>query len=244
MTKVKHSKAQQNINWLKKIPIAHRGLHDKTQGVYENSLSAVQAAIDGGYSIEVDLQPSSDQIPMVFHDADLKRMTTRDDKIRDVNQLTLNKINLLSSDDTIPTLQQLFDLVDGRSGLVLEMKGHEGPVEGFVPAILDAISKYDGPVVIMSFDHWLLEEARDLAPDFPIGLTAYGDDNRYEINRQAAEDYGVDFVSYELANLDCKFVSEFKKTGKPVISWTVRTRKDLERSNKYADQPTFEGFRP
>ena len=244
MTEVKHTNTQQNINWLKKIPVAHRGLHDKAQGIYENSLSAVQAAVDGGYSIEVDLQPSSDQIPMVFHDSDLKRMTARDDEIRDVNQLTLGKINLLSSEDTIPTLQQLFDLVDGRSGLVLEMKGRKGYFEGFVPAILKAISNYNGQAVIMSFDHWLLEEARNLAPDFPIGLTAYGDDSRYEINKQAAEEYKVDFISYELANLDCKFVSEFRKTGKPVISWTVKSRADLERSNKYADQPTFEGFRP
>ncbi|MCG6904588.1 MAG: phosphodiesterase, partial [Rhodobacter sp.] len=34
-------------------PLAHRGLHDVSRGVPENSRAAFQAAIDGGYGIEM-----------------------------------------------------------------------------------------------------------------------------------------------------------------------------------------------
>ncbi|NND17548.1 MAG: phosphodiesterase, partial [Silicimonas sp.] len=49
-------------------PIAHRGLHDVTDGRPENSRAAVRAAIARDYSIEIDLQPSADGVAMVFHD--------------------------------------------------------------------------------------------------------------------------------------------------------------------------------
>ena len=45
---------------------AHRGLHDAS--VAENSMAAFRAAIDAGYGIEMDIQPSRDSVPMVFHD--------------------------------------------------------------------------------------------------------------------------------------------------------------------------------
>ena len=40
-------------------PIAHRGLHDRASGVIENSASAFEAAIAGGFAIECDVQLSS-----------------------------------------------------------------------------------------------------------------------------------------------------------------------------------------
>ena len=36
-------------------PIAHRGLHDVSNGRPENSSAAIAAAISGGYGIEIDV---------------------------------------------------------------------------------------------------------------------------------------------------------------------------------------------
>ncbi|MEM8744571.1 MAG: glycerophosphodiester phosphodiesterase family protein, partial [Pseudomonadota bacterium] len=63
-----------DLNWLIR-PTAHRGLHDATKGIIENTPSAVQAAIDAGYAIEVDIQPASEGQAVVFHDATLDRLT-------------------------------------------------------------------------------------------------------------------------------------------------------------------------
>jgi glycerophosphoryl diester phosphodiesterase len=56
-------------------PIAHRGLHDRTAGVIENSPAAFAAAIAAGYGIEMDIQRSADVEAMVFHDHELPRLT-------------------------------------------------------------------------------------------------------------------------------------------------------------------------
>ncbi len=56
-------------------PIAHRGLHDRSRGIIENSRSAFEAAIAHGYAIECDVQLSKDGEPYIFHDDDLERLT-------------------------------------------------------------------------------------------------------------------------------------------------------------------------
>ena len=62
-------------DWLTARPIAHRGLHDAASGVIENTASAFQAALDGGYGIECDVQISADGEAMVHHDHTLGRLT-------------------------------------------------------------------------------------------------------------------------------------------------------------------------
>ena len=52
-------------DWLTARPVAHRGLHDAARGVIENMPGAVQAAIAGNFSIEVDIQLTADGEAMV-----------------------------------------------------------------------------------------------------------------------------------------------------------------------------------
>ena len=48
------------LDWLTARPIAHRGLHDAASGVIENTASAVKRAIEGNFSVEVDLHVTAD----------------------------------------------------------------------------------------------------------------------------------------------------------------------------------------
>ena len=45
-------------DWLTARPVAHRGLHDIARGIVENMPAAAQAAIDGNFAIECDIQLS------------------------------------------------------------------------------------------------------------------------------------------------------------------------------------------
>ena len=62
--------------WLTATPIAHRGLHDRTKGLIENTCGAARAAIARGYAIECDVQLTADGKAIVFHDFELDRLTT------------------------------------------------------------------------------------------------------------------------------------------------------------------------
>ena len=55
-------------NAMKGIYYAHRGLHSRETQAPENSLAAFRRAVHAGYGIELDVQLTKDDVPVVFHD--------------------------------------------------------------------------------------------------------------------------------------------------------------------------------
>ena len=54
--------------------IAHRGIHDNID-IPENTLQAFKKAVKNNISIELDVQLTKDNVLVIFHDDNLKRMT-------------------------------------------------------------------------------------------------------------------------------------------------------------------------
>ena len=79
----------------RRIPLAHRALHDVGDGRPENSRAAIRAAMAAGYGIEIDLQLSRDGRAMVFHDYDLTRLTGVKGVIQQRDATDLSQIALL-----------------------------------------------------------------------------------------------------------------------------------------------------
>lgn len=225
-------------------PIAHRGLHDKNQGIFENTLSAFKAATKGGYAIECDLQFSADGIPMVFHDFDLKRLCGIGGNVRDKMASELTQLSVGGSLDKIPTLKSLLELVDGQVPLILELKGRKDNDDGFAGAVLDDIENYKGPIAVMSFAQHLIRDFHELGCVCPIGLTAEGKEPETFFEHEEALAFGVSFISYDIDDIPNPFVEAQRKQGKKIITWTVRNREQQKLSDQHADQITFEGFDP
>lgn len=233
------------LDWLVRRPIAHRGLHDSANGRIENTLSAVSAAVNAGYSIEVDLQLAADGVPVVFHDYALQRLTGEKGNIDEYTAAELGEMKIGPSQDTVPTLGELLKIVDGRCGLVIELKGQDPEREaGYGLAVCEQLASYHGPAAVMSFKHWLVEDFDSQGSDIPLGLTAEGDDNTYQMHLEINERIDFDFLSYGIRDLPCQFSTEFRSSGKPVITWTIRTAEEAKRSALFADQITFEGYLP
>lgn len=225
-------------------PIAHRGRHDGNKAVWENTLSAFQAAIDAGFAIECDLQYVADATPVVFHDSDMERLCRMKGDVRAKSSSELGLVSIGGTGDKIPSLKQLLRLVKGRVPLVLELKGREGDDEGFASSVLEELEDYDGPVALMSFDHWLLRDLKELESPRPVGLTAEGaKPEDFELHEKIMKT-GLDFISYNIMHLPNDYITLQRNKDIPVISWTVRSASQASHSAANADQITFEGFDP
>ena len=106
---------------LRRLPIAHRALHDARQRRPENSLSAIHAAISAGYAIEIDLQISSDGHAVMFHDETLDRMTAQSGPVNARSLADLRAIALKGSDDTIPSFAEVLSFVAGRVPILVDV---------------------------------------------------------------------------------------------------------------------------
>ena len=244
------------LYWLKR-PIAHRGLHDAERGIYENSVSAVKAAMRKGLAVEVDLQRAAGDMPVVFHDATLDRLTNETGPVaaRDVEHL--RALPLKQGGDKILSLPDLLELVSDAVPLLLEVKSNGSGHGAFEANIANILARYHGPVAVMSFDHHSVSAFRKHAPALPRGLVScrFSDTaskahfsmmQRFAMRHLLTSVFArPHFVAYDIralpavAPLFAKFVA-----GLPLLAWTVRTEAELARALRYADAPIFEEISP
>jgi glycerophosphoryl diester phosphodiesterase len=244
------------LYWLQR-PIAHRGLHDEARGIVENSASSVSAAMGKGYAIEVDLHCAAADMPIVFHDDTLERLTFETGPVAERTTEALAQIPLRNSADHILSLPALLNLVNGYVPLILEVKSTWRRDGRFETNIARILSGYRGPVAVMSFDPHCVAAFRNAAPDLPRGLVADRcSDAEYWRGLTLWQRLAMrnlfgsaiarpNFIAYDIDALPAlaPLVARFL-FGLPLLTWTVRTSEQRERALRYADAMIFEGIIP
>ena len=244
-------------DWLTARPVAHRGLHDISRGIVENMPGAVQAAIAGNFSIEVDIQLSADGEAMVHHDHALGRLTEAGGELVEKTAAELKAIRFKDTDERMMSLSDLCTMVAGRVPLVIEVKSHFDGDRRLVTRMMEVLSAYSGPVVGMSFDPDQVLALRETMPNLPRGITAQRtyDDSSWTKLTPAQRDgmlylrHGFKtephFVAFWVNQLPAPAPWVARNVfGCPLLAWTVRTAEQRERAARYADQMIFEGFVP
>lgn len=240
-----------------RLPLAHRGLHDRAAGIVENSRAAVAAAVAAGYGVEIDVQHSADGEAMVFHDEALPRLTGASGLVADHTAETLGRMRLLGADEGVPTLPEILALVAGRAPLLIEVKdqtGVLGPEVGALERRVAAlVSAYPGPAAVMSFNPHSVAALAAAAPAVARGLTscafegadwALPDYRRAELaNLGDAERTGAAFISHDKDDLFNPAVARLKAEGLPVLTWTIRSPAEEVEARRVADNITFERYR-
>lgn len=241
-----------------RLPLAHRGLHDRALGRIENGRAAVAAAVAAGYGVEIDVQRAADGEAMVFHDDALPRLTGAPGLVADHTAATLGRILLTGGDETIPTLAEILGLVAGRAPLLVEIKdqtGTLGPEVGPLETrVAELLAGYAGPVAVMSFNPHAVAAFGAAAPDVPRGLTSCAFDGpdwtlpdyrRAELaSLEDAGRVGAAFVSHDKADLANPAVARLKAQGLPILAWTIRSPAEEAAARRTADNVTFERYEP
>ena len=239
-----------------KTPIAHRALHDASNGVYENCRSAIIAAIKHGYAIEIDLQLSADGRAVVFHDDTLDRLTDKRGDVSDYTAAGLSQIKVGSGQDVIEPLEDILHLIDGRVPLLIELKDQsrqlsqtDGRLE---QATIDALSLYRGPVAVMSFNPYMIATMAKLSSDLPLGLTtgsfmdpSWGIDAERIAHLSRITDFDpkrYSFVSHFALELAAPCIQILKEQGTAIFTWTIRSPEAEAIARQTVDNVTFEGY--
>ncbi len=246
-------------SWLVAKPIAHRGLHDKANGVIENTLSAAEAAIARGFPIELDLQLTADKEAIVFHDFELDRLTGEKGSVveRKLSELTGIGIAGTMGGDKIPSFKQYLEQIAGRVPLVIEIKSKFNGDMTLTQRAIEILKDYQGPFVVKSFDPEIVAYLRNHAPHITRGIIGeleyaskadsfMSDELRHHLaNMLHFNESQPQFVSWKVHNLPCAAPFLCRAIGNlPLMTWTVRTPEDRARAEKHADQMVFEGFVP
>ena len=233
-------------------PIAHRGLHDPAKGVIENTPSAFRAAIASNYAIECDLQISADGEAMVYHDDTLDRLNVGTGRLDAMSAAALRRVAFRATADRMLSLGELCDLVDGRTPLVVELKGDFSGDDRLAVRAVQVLAGYRGPAALMSFDPGLIAAVHGAAPAVARGLVGMRRQPDAPHARmtpldflQAALAARPQFLAYRVADLVSPLPLFARHVLRlPLLTWTVRSFAERVRASRYADQMIFEGFRP
>lgn len=241
-------------------PIAHRGLHNRANGVIENTASAFEAAISGNFAIECDVQLTSDGVPVIFHDDDMERLLGKAGAVADATASDITALPLLGStaSDRPQRLAEFLAQIGGRTLLQIELK-HQRDNTGtqlLARSVAEALKSYEGAVTIESFDPNLLTSIRQFGFAGPRGIITYDYADASE-DAQLSEgqrftlrhllhwhETQFDFISCAKDALELPAITFWRALGKPVTAWTIRSQAEVEAVRPLVDQIVFEGFDP
>lgn len=230
-------------------PIAHRGLHDDI--FPENSLPAINKAAELGYPVEIDVHLTKDNILYVFHDDNLIRMTGADLPIKDLSTDDLHKYKLKDTNYGIPSFTDVLNCVKGRVPLLIEIKKSGNPNKT-AQVLLENLKDYKGDYAVQSFYPDYLLAVRKLNRHIKRGQLATGrfPDSIPVIQRFASKNMlgnplsKPEFISYDYTCLPFPVVSLYRKTGHPILGYTVRSKEEEKKARLYCDNIIFENFIP
>lgn len=235
---------------------AHRGLWNEQ--LPENSLAAFAYAVRWGYGIELDVQLSRDQQLMVFHDADLKRMCGVNRRVSDLTCAELKALRLAGTDQTIPTLAEVLQLVKGRVPLMIEIKGEKADVALCV-RLTRLLDSYRGAFCVISFSPLILNWFKNYRPCYARGQLV----PKMKKPKKGMAKKGSRFVTFLLSHMLTNvisrpdFISVEQSLRKrpsvlfctralhlPCFSWTVRTPEEFRNCRRFGSFAVFERIRP
>lgn len=232
---------------------AHRGLFDNKTDAPENSLPAFQKAVEAGYGIELDVQLSKDGIPVVFHDASLKRMCGVEGNVWDYPLSELKQLKLVDSNAEVPTLAEVLDVVDGKVPLIIEYKLYV-PQTKVCRLVNDLLRSYTGAYCIESFHPLALLWYRRHRPDVVRGqlcMEFWNEDKyrgnpfffvlSYLVTNAAAR---PDFIAYKHSDASNLSFRLTKRMGALSVAWTIKSQTQLEAAKKHFDLFIFDSFIP
>ncbi|WP_291151525.1 glycerophosphodiester phosphodiesterase [Flavobacterium sp. UBA7680] len=211
------------------LKIAHRGAKAYEP---ENTLQAFQKALDlNSDGIELDVHLSADEHIIVIHDETIDRTTNGKGFVNDFTLAELKSF-LIDGKDQIPTLNEVFDLVDKKCLINIELKGLGTPskiVSLIEKYILEKNWNYDH-FIVSSFDWNMLQETSNLNPKIAIGVLT---EENLDTALAFAEKIKAKAINPDFQLLNAENVKEIQGKGFLVLPWTVNSEKDIQKVKSY-----------
>jgi glycerophosphoryl diester phosphodiesterase len=222
--------------------VAHRGASSTRP---ENTLTSFEEAVRlGARIVEFDVRLSRDGVAVVMHDPRVERTTDGTGAVHELTSAELASLNAGSADapERVPMLADVLDLLSGRAGVAIEIKnlpgepGFQDDGETLVEVTHAEIERrrFDGPVLLISFNPASIAASRSIDADTPTGFLTtelVPPLDALEHARKAGHEMVLPAVTALLAAGD-SFVEEAHAAGVRVGTWTVddqdRVRRLLE----------------
>ena len=200
-----------------------------------NTLASMQACIDAGADgMEIDVRLTSDDIPVLIHDATLDRTTNLSGPIREHSLAQVEAADA-GGGERVPSLADVLNLVAGRLTVMCELKATPG--DDALDALLmervaETINEADAArwSAIHSFQGEIVERAREVAPEIPATrISSPQDAEAVERLISGTVRRGAQAISVRHSFITPELVLSAKQRHLTVWTWTPDTVEEWDR---------------
>jgi glycerophosphoryl diester phosphodiesterase len=180
----------------------------------ENTLLSIKKAIEIGVdAVEIDVHLSKDKELVVIHDSTLDRTTNGTGPVGNYTLSELKKYDAGKS-ETIPTLQDVMDSIDGKIKLVIELK--EKGAESFVVEQIRR-NRLEDNVYVISFWHRLVKNVKEMDSGIKTGVLLVG----CPVDTNVAGQAFADALVMKHTFVDAEFVELSHKKDLKIFIWNI-----------------------
>ena len=193
----------------------------------ENTLAGIRAALNlGADAIEVDVQATSDGVPILMHDLTVDRTTNGNGPLASLPWKQLRRLDA-GGGEGVPTLAQALTLTKDKALLVAEIKQ-----PGIEPLLAEQARRANAlaSIMVWSFFPQALESMRRAEPRLPCGLLiAPQGIESWPQMRDLALQLGAQAVSLFHQGLTEAIVAQAHRSALTVYAWTADAEADIQR---------------
>jgi len=211
------------------LKIAHRGAKGYAP---ENTLTAFQKAVDmKAHGIELDVHLSSDDHLVVIHDETIDRTTNGKGLVKDFTLAQL-KAFTIQGEQHIPTLEQVFDLVNRHCFINVELIGENivEPVRTLIEHYVTNKNWSYSDFIVSSFNWNYLQQLRLENPLIPLGILAQTD---IELAFSFAKFMQAEAIHPYYHLLTEENTQRMQSKGLKVYPWTVNEIEDIQKMKTF-----------
>lgn len=206
----------------------------------ENTLRSVRKALElGADGIEVDVHLADGRL-MVIHDETLDRTTNGAGLVAEKTFVQLRSLDA-GLGERIPTLAEVFDVVNRRAIINVELKGPS--TAALVAALIDDCVRQRGwryeDFIISSFDHAQIQEAKKLRPEIRTGALI---DKVPSGLAEFAEQLGAWSLNVSKRCITQALVEDAHRRGLKVFVFTVNRADEIARMKTLGVDGVFSDF--
>jgi glycerophosphoryl diester phosphodiesterase len=204
---------------------AHRGASGTEP---ENTLQSFRRALEMGAEwMELDVHTAAEGELIVFHDDRLDRRTNGNGRVADRSLAYIRSLDA-GEGEKIPLLGEVMDLLAGRAGVNIELKGERTalPVAALLSERISGGGWKPERILVSSFNHPELAEFRARLPDIPIGALFMDPPAELDSLKNIMGCYSVHISRNHVKQ---ETVQNAHRLGMKIYVYTVNRLKDAER---------------
>ena len=224
------------------LVVAHRGsMHEAP----ENTRSAFDAALRYPvYGLELDIQMTSDGVPVLYHDSTLRKITGSRKNIAEYSFAQLKNIDWGGwfspeyKGEKLMTLKKALQLYAARTALMIEIKSRRfdrksGRSIILTHKVLELISeevksRFLDNIYILSFDINILRSAHETAPDLKYVMNIGGS---RRIPKKINEAPGIlSGICLPVSRLDKQSADAVRESGMLLMTYTCNLKRQAEKA--------------